>query len=328
MIKVAFFDTHAYEKIFFDDANRRHEMKINYLSCRLNAESAWRAKGSDAVCAFVNDELGEITLRVLKAEGIRLVALRCAGFDNVDMEAAARLGIQVVRVPSYSPHSIAEHATAMILNLARKISLSHERVHRGKYSLDGLLGFELFGKTVGVVGTGAIGSAFCKIMNGFGCKVKAFDLQPNEELQTKYHVSYTSLDHVLHDSDIISLHIPLNESTRHWFGAEMFGKMKPGCVFVNTGRGALIQTEALIDALKSRKISYAALDVYEKEAALFFQDQSDKILQDDLFARLLSFQNVLITPHQAFFTEEAMKEIASVTLRNIKESILQSLPVA
>jgi len=312
------FDSHSYDRDFFEHANREFEFKIEYHECQLNAETAWKAKGAEAVCVFVNDQVDDLTLEVLKELKVKTVALRCAGFDNVDMDHAKKLGIRVVRVAHYSPHSVAEHAVAMILSLSRKLNHSNERVRHGNYSLEGLLGFELHGKTVGILGTGGIGEIVAKIMHGFGCHVLAYDCKPNLLLEEQNQVCYQELNEVLVHSDIVSLHLPLDSSTRHILGKAQFDLMKTGSMLINIGRGGLVDSRALIDSLKSGKIGYAGLDVYEREAGMFFYNQSEAVLQDDVFARLLSFQNVLITPHQAFFTREALAEIALTTLKNIQ----------
>ena len=317
-MKLTLFDTHSYDREFFERENKNFKYKIEYLDCRLNAETAWKAKGSDAVCAFVNDSLDEMTLHLLKKMHIETVALRCAGYDNVAVPVAKALGIRILRVPSYSPHSIAEHAVALLLNLSRKLPCADDRMRRGNYSLEGLLGNEIFGRTIGVIGTGTIGTAFTKIMLGFGCQVIAYDPAISPELKGTKNFKYESLDYVIHKSDILSLHLPLTDSTRHLINQEVFSKMKKGRLLINTSRGGLIESRSLIEALKQGILAGAGLDVYENEKFLFFKDHSGDILQDDIFARLLAFQNVIITPHQAFFTQEAMSQIAHETLSNLK----------
>ncbi|MBC7397100.1 MAG: 2-hydroxyacid dehydrogenase [Bdellovibrionales bacterium] len=317
-MKIAVFNSHPYDREFLNQANQEFQFELTYHEVRLNQDTAELARGFDAVCVFVNDCVDEKTLTILKTLQVKTVALRCAGFDQVDLKAADSLGIRIVRVPSYSPHSIAEHAVALILGLNRKLCQAHDRVREGNYSLQGLLGFELRGKTVGVIGTGAIGSAFAQIMRGFGCKLLAYDVIPNEKLANELKIEYLSLDDLLQHSDMVSLHLPLNAANRNFFDARCFEKMKRGALFINTSRGPLVDTHALIQSLKSGKLGYAGLDVYDKEAEHFFCDQSDQILQDDALSRLLSFKNVLITPHQAFFTREALTEIAHTTLSNIK----------
>lgn len=316
-MKIAFFDSQSYDREFFDQANKRFNFKIDYLKCRLSGETAWMAKGAQAVCVSVHDCVDEVTLAVLKDLRVQTVALRCAGFDNVDLEKAKAFHIKVVRVPSYSPHSIAEHAVGLMLSLCRKICLANERVHHGNYSLDGLIGFEIHGKTVGILGTGEIGSAFAQIMHGFGCNIIAYDAKPNLMLEAKFQVRYLNLENILEEADILSLHLPLNSATRYILNSDNIQKLKSGCMVVNTGRGALIDSAALIVGLKTGKVGYAGLDVYENESFLFSEQNGSVVLQDDIFARLQSFQNVLITPHQAFLTKEALVEIALTTLKNL-----------
>lgn len=273
-------------------------------------------KGYDAVCVFVNDRLNAEVIAGLKENGIKLIALRCAGFNNVDLEAANQNGIKVVRVPAYSPHAVAEHAVALILTLNRKTHKAYNRVREGNFSLERLTGFDLYGKTVGVIGTGKIGQAFCNIMQGFGCKVLAFDLIEDKELALR-GIEYLPLMDVLQQSDVISLHCPLNEQTSHLINKQTIGMMKEGAMLINTSRGGLIDTVDVIEGLKSGRIGYLGLDVYEQEEKLFFKDLSENVIQDDLIMRLLSFPNVLITAHQGFFTEEALVQIAQTTLDNI-----------
>ena len=317
-MKITFYDSHPYDREFFDQANQKFQFVLEYHDVRLNSETASLARGASAVCVFVNDCVDEKTLEALRKLQVNTVALRCAGYDQVDLKAADRLGIRVVRVPRYSPHSVAEHAVALIMGLNRKICQTHERVAAGNYSLDGLLGFELRGKTVGIIGTGGIGSAFAQIMHGFGCKLTGYDLQKNANLERDYKLVYQSLESLIQHSDIISLHLPLTDKNRGFFNGDYFNQMKTGAMFINTSRGSLVDTQALIQALKSGKLGYAGLDVYDKEAGHFFCDQSNLILEDDALARLLSFKNLLLTPHQAFFTREALHEIAETTLLNIK----------
>ena len=317
-MKIAFFDTQAYDREFFDHANIDFNFEIEYHVCRLSGETAWMAKGASAVCVSVHDCVDEVTLAVLKDLEVKTIALRCSGFDNVNVEKAKELKIKVIRVASYSPHSIAEHAVGLILSLCRKIHLADDRVHHGNYSLEGLLGFELRGKTVGILGTGAIGSAFAQIMHGFGCKLVAYDQKPDAGLEAKFKVRYLTLNEVLAQSDILSLHLPLNNLTRKILNADCLERLKPGCLFVNTGRGALVDSAALVKGLKSGRLGYCGLDVYEKEATIFTGKISGAVQQDDVFARLQSFQNVLITPHLAFFTKEALTEIAVKTLTQLK----------
>jgi D-lactate dehydrogenase len=270
------------------------------------------------VCAFVNDHLDKKTLQTLAAGGTQLIALRSAGFNHVDLASAQTLGLRVARVPEYSPHAVAEHAVALILSLNRKIHRAYNRVREGNFSLNGLVGFDLNKKTVGVIGTGRIGSVMAKILSGFGCQVIAHDIVQNPQL-VEIGVKYVSLEEILRNSDIISLHVPLTPQTHHLIDERALALTKPGVMLINTGRGALIETSALIKSLKSGHIGSAGLDVYEEEEGLFFEDLSGQILQDDKLARLLTFPNVLLTSHQAFLTEEALGNIAQVTLQNISE---------
>ncbi len=315
-MKVAVFSTKPYDRKFFDEANAAMGHELLYFDARLTGTTAPLASGCEAVCAFVNDDLGAPVLETLKQGGLKWVALRCAGFNHVDLEAADRLGLAVVRVPAYSPHAVAEHTVALILGLNRKIYRAHNRVREGNFALHGLLGFDLYGKTVGIVGTGQIGVCVARIMQGFGCKVLAFDVQPSPEALA-LGVEYCPLDELLSEADILTLHCPLNSSTRKLIDAQAVARMKRGAMLVNTGRGGLVDTSAAIDGLKSGQIGYLGLDVYEEEANLFFEDRSGKVMQDDTFARLLTFPNVLITGHQAFFTREALEGIAATTLGNL-----------
>lgn len=313
-MKLAFFSTQAYDRTYFD--RYRGDVTIKYMAASLDETTVNLAQGSDAVCAFVNDRLNADVLQQLVALQIKLVALRCAGFNNVDLEAARALGVTVVRVPAYSPYAVAEHALALMLTLNRKTHKAYNRVREGNFSLDRLTGFDMHGKTVGVVGTGKIGQIMCNILIGLGCKVLAFDLvahAPTEALG----VAYVPLIDLLQQSDIVTLHCPLNEQTKHLINEDSIAHLKPGVMLINTSRGGLIDTRAAIHGLKSGKIGYLGLDVYEQEEKLFFHDLSESVIQDDRILRLLSFPNVLITAHQGFFTEEALTQIAQVTLRNI-----------
>lgn len=323
-MKIAFFSTKLYDRQFFDRYVSTHI--IIYFEAQLNEQTANLTAGCDAVCVFVNDKLDKPVIEQLKANGIQLIALRCAGFNNVDLEAAKANNIKVVRVPAYSPYAVAEHAAALILTLNRKTHKAYNRVREGNFSLERLTGFDLYGKTIGVIGTGKIGQAFCAIMLGFGCKVLAFDLIENKELAAK-GVDYLPLIDVLQQADILSLHCPLNEQTKQIINSETIGMMKEGVMLINTSRGGLIDTPVLIEALKNGKIGYLGLDVYEQEEKLFFNDLSENVIQDDVIMRLLSFPNVLITAHQGFFTEEALTQIAQVTLGNI-DAFEAGLPVS
>ena len=276
------------------------------------------ATGCNAVCVFVNDKLNEAVITGLKKLNVQLIVLRCAGFNNVNLDAAKSCGIAVARVPAYSPHAVAEHAVALILTLNRKTHKAYNRIREGNFSLERLTGFDLYGKTVGVIGTGKIGQAFCDIMLGFGCKVLAFDLIVHQPMAAK-GVEYLPLMDILQQSDIISLHCPLNEQTRQIINEHSLSLMKEGVMLINTSRGGLIDTKEVVKSLKSGRIGYLGLDVYEQEEKLFFNDLSENIIQDDLIMRLLSFPNVLITSHQGFFTEEALTQIAQTTLQNIDE---------
>lgn len=313
-MKIAFFSTKSYDREFFDHYVSTHE--IIYFEARLNKQTAALAAGCNAVCVFVNDKLSRNTIIELKKTGIQLIALRSAGFNNVDLEAAKENGIPVVRVPAYSPFAVAEHAVALMLTLNRKTHKAYNRVREGNFSLERLTGFDLHGKTVGVIGTGKIGQIFCDIMLGFGCNVLAFDMIVHQPTAAK-GVTYLPLVDIFEQADIISLHCPLNEQTKHMINEQTIGMMKEGVMLINTSRGALINTAAAIDGLKTGRIGYLGLDVYEQEEKLFFNDLSENIIQDDEILRLLSFPNVLITSHQGFFTEEALTQIAQITLENI-----------
>jgi D-lactate dehydrogenase len=313
-MKIAFFSTKSYDREFFDKYVSTH--KIIYFEAPLNEQTANLAAGCNAVCVFVNDKLNAAIIAELKKMGVQLIALRCAGFNNVDLAAAKLNDIKVVRVPAYSPHAVAEHAVALILTLNRKTHKAYNRVREGNFSLERLTGFDLYGKTVGVIGTGKIGESFCDIMLGFGCMVLAFDLIENKQLVAK-GVEYLPLADVFQQADIISLHCPLNEQTKHIINAQTVRMMKEGVMLINTSRGALVDTMTVIHALKTGRIGYLGLDVYEQEEKLFFNDLSENIIQDDVIMRLLSFPNVLITSHQGFFTEEALTQIAQTTLGNI-----------
>jgi D-lactate dehydrogenase len=291
---------------------------LSYFDSALNSDTTNLTIGYEGVCAFVNDKIDKKTIENLAKNGIKLIALRCAGFNNVDLEAAQENNIKIVRVPTYSPEAVAEHAVAMILTLNRKTHKVYNRVRESNFSLENLTGFNLFGKTVGVIGTGQIGVAFCKIMIGFGCEVIAYDVKKSEAL-AKIGVDYQTLNKVLKNSDIISLHCPLTKETHYLFDASAFSKMKNRAMLINTSRGALIKTEDAVEALKTGQIGYLGIDVYEQEENLFFKDLSESIVQDDLIQRLISFPNVLITPHQGFFTDEALTQIAIITMKNISD---------
>ena len=314
-MKLTFFSSQPYDRLFFERYNDTLGFELQFLDISLDEHTAALAKDADAVCVFVNDKVNASVVAILKEHGIKVIALRCAGFNNVDLEACRKNAIHVCRVPAYSPEAVAEHATAMILTLNRKTHKAYNRVREQNFSLNGLLGFNLHGKTVGVIGTGNIGKAFCRIMLGFGCSVKAFDLIANKEMES-IGVTYHPLIEVL-QSDIISLHCPLNEQTKHIIGAETIDYIKKGAMLINTGRGGLIDTKIIIQALKKGHIGALGMDVYEQEEKLFFRDLSSNIIQDDDIQRLMSFPNVLITAHQAFFTDEALSQIAITTLNNV-----------
>ncbi|MEX0701615.1 MAG: 2-hydroxyacid dehydrogenase [Planctomycetales bacterium] len=317
-MRIAFFNAKPYERAFFDRANAAAGHELHYLEPRLAEETAPLAEGYPAVCAFVNDSLSAAVLEVLAAGGTQLVALRSAGFNNVDLPAAERLEMTVVRVPAYSPYAVAEHAVGLILTLNRKIHRAHNRVRESNFSLDGLLGFDLHGRTVGVVGTGKIGEIFARIMHGFGCRLLGFDPRENPDC-VALGMRYVPLEALLAESDVVSLHCPLTPATRHLIDDAAVARMKPRAMLINTSRGAVIDTQAVIRGLKSGRIGYLGLDVYEEEEAVFFRDLSDQVIQDDQLARLMTFPNVIITGHQAFFTEEALANIAATTLANVDE---------
>lgn len=315
-MKVAVFSAKPYDQESLTHANLPHGHEFQFFEFRLNHTNAILAQGFDAVCCFVNDHLDRETLSQLHAVGVRLIALRCAGFNNVDLAAADELGLVVVRVPRYSPYAVAEHSVALILDLNRNIHRSYNRVREGDFSLHGLLGFDLNGKTVGVIGTGRIGEIFARIMLGFGCRVIAYSPEASPECLA-LGVEYKTLPELLSEVDILSLHCPLTPESHHLINAERIGLMKPGVMIINTSRGALIDTHAAIDGLKAGRIGYLGLDVYEEEEELFFENLSNRVLQDDIFARLLTFPNVTVTGHQAFFTHEALTNIAQTTLDNL-----------
>ena len=312
---VAVFSTKPYDRRFLEAAaGDRH--RLTFLEARLTSETAVLARGAGAVCAFVNDQIDETVLTEFKALGVRLVALRSAGFNNVDLAAAGRLGVAVGRVPAYSPEAVAEHAVAMMLSLNRHLHRAHARVREGNFALDGLLGFNLHGRTVGVVGTGQIGAAVIRIMLGFGCRVLAYDPYPNPKVDA-LGARYMPLDELLAASDIVTLHCPLTPETRHLIDATAIRRMRRGAMLINTSRGAMVDTPAVIEALKDGALGHLGLDVYEEEAGVFFEDRSDRVMRDDVLARLLTFPNVLVTGHQGFFTAEALTAIAETTIANI-----------
>lgn len=318
MIKVAFFDTKEYDKKLFDEYNKSYGYDITYLESKLNSETAPLAKGYDVVCIFVNDIVDEKTTKILKECGVKLIALRCAGFNNVDMKNIDE-SIKVVRVPAYSPYAVAEHAVALLLAVNRKIYKAYQRTKKYNFTLNGLLGFDIHGKTVGVIGTGKIGKCFINIMKGFGANVIAYDIYKDEKIANELGFEYVELDELYSKSDIISLHCPLTEENTKMINAESMAKMKDGVYIINTSRGKLIDTDSLIEKLEEEKIGGLCLDVYEEEAEFFLNDLSNSYTRDKELSTLLSMPNVIITSHQAFFTKEALHKIASDTCENIKE---------
>jgi len=316
-MKIAVFSTKPYDKEYFDKYKNQHDFDFVFFKTALNKNTASLTADVDAVCVFVNDKVGKDTIEILAQNKVKLIALRCAGYNNVDIEAAQNHQIKVVRVPAYSPEAVAEHALALILTLNRKTHKAYNRVREGNFSLNNLIGFNLHGKTIGVIGTGQIGATFCRIIQGFGCKIIAYDIVKSKELET-LGIDFQPLEKVFQQADIISLHCPLNPHTKHIINKKSLALMKDGVMIINTSRGALINTADVIQALTDRKVGYLGIDVYEQEENLFFEDLSEIIIQDDLILRLNSFPNVLITSHQAFFTKEAMHEITTTTLNNIK----------
>lgn len=314
---VACFDTNPYDQESFSADVLSRELDIQFLEHRLNSQTALSAQGCKAVIAFVNDHLDARTLQKLADIEVSLLALRSAGFNNVDLKEAKRLELHVVRVPAYSPHAVAEHAMALLLTLNRKIHRAYNRIREHNFSLNGLVGFDLFGKTVGIIGTGKIGKTFAQIVSGFGCKILCHDPFPDLEWAASRAIHYQPLEEVLVHSDILSLHAPLLPETTRLMNQDRFGRMKPGAILVNTSRGKLIDTAAAIVALKSGHLGGLALDVYEEEEGIFFEDLSGQILKNDELSLLLSFPNVLITAHQAFLTREALASIAHITLENV-----------
>jgi D-lactate dehydrogenase len=314
-MKVAIFSAKKYDREFLSAANgSRHELR--FFEPHLNEETVGLAAGLDVACVFVNDQVNAAVIATLESLGVRLIALRCAGYNNVDLSAATKHGIIVVRVPAYSPYAVAEHAIALMLALNRKVHRAYNRVREGNFALDGLVGFDMHGKTVGVIGTGQIGTVVTQILTGFGCPTLAFDPFPNATCRS-VGVRYVALDELFAQSDIITLHCPLTPENKHLINRQALNKMKNGVMLINTSRGALLDTLAIIQGLKSSKLGYLGLDVYEEEERIFFEDRSGLILSDDVFARLLTFPNVIITGHQAFFTQEALLNISATTIDNI-----------
>lgn len=320
-MKIGFFDTHKFERRVFEEENAKLQQphEISFVEARLTPETALLGRGSPAICAFVNDVVSREVVQTLSDGGLKLIALRSAGFNHVDLVACKEFGVRVVRVPAYSPHAVAEHALCLILALNRKIHRSYQRVRELNFSLEGLVGFDLYGKTVGVVGTGKIGAVFATVMRGLGCRVLVYDVVRDEGLVKEHGVEYVSLDELYRSSDVISLHVPLRPETHHIIDGKAIEQMKSGVMLINTGRGGLIDTKALIEGLKTGKIGAAGLDVYEEEEGVFFFDLSDRVLLDDTLARLLTFPNVLVTAHQAFLTTEALSQIAATTLGSVSD---------
>jgi D-lactate dehydrogenase len=315
-MRIAVFSTKPYDITFLERANQAHQHELVFFEARLGPQTTALADGCDAVCVFVNDVVNAEVLATLARAGVRLIALRCAGFNNVDLEAAAGHGLAVVRVPAYSPHAVAEHTLALVLALNRHIHRAYARVREGNFALDGLMGFDLHDRTAGVIGTGRIGALVAHLLRGFGCRVLAHDVTPNPDC-VRDGVEYVSLERLLQESDVVTLHCPLMPDTYHLINEAALARMKPGVMLINTSRGALLDAGAAIHALKSGQLGALGLDVYEEEADMFFEDLSNRVLRDDVFARLLTFPNVLITGHQAFFTAEALTAIAETTLENV-----------
>lgn len=315
-MKTIVYSFHKFEKPYFEKANTR-KMEMHFIETKLSAETAPLSAGYDAVCLFVSDDASAQVLEKLSENGIRFIALRSAGYNNVDVEKAKQLGILVARVPAYSPFSVAEHAVALMLALNRKLIRSHYRIMEQNFSLDGLTGFDMNGKTVGIIGTGKIGTTIARILHGFGCHLLAFDKIENKEIKQKYQVEYTDCESLCKQSDIITLHLPLNKETKYLIDNSCISMMKPGVMLINTSRGGLINTKDVVQALKRGHIGYFGMDVYEEEGGLFFEDHSEDILQDDTIARLMTFQNVLITSHQGFLTETSLKNISETTMHNL-----------
>ncbi len=317
-MKIAFFSSKPYDKTFFEAENKNYGFELNFYETHLGPHIVNAIEDEQAVCVFVNDKVNRQVIEILAKKGVKIIALRCAGFNNVDLEAAKEFGIKVCRVPAYSPEAVAEHTMAMLLTLNRKTHKAYNRVREQNFALNGLLGFNPFQKTIGIVGTGKIGKAFVNIAKGFGCKIIAYDLYPDQELMNN-GVEYVELDKLFKSSDIISLHCPLTPENHYMINQETIAMMKDGVTIINTSRGGLINTHEAIEALKNHKIGYLGIDVYEQEEKLFFKDLSAEIIQDDMIQRLMSFPNVLVTAHQAFFTQEALEQISEITMRSISE---------
>lgn len=321
MERIVFFGAKSYDRESFNKVNEKFGFELKYFKAHPTLDNVSLTQGATAVCVFVNDPVNADIVRAMADHGVKLIALRCAGYNNVDLQAAAEVGIRVVRVPAYSPHAIAEYALALMLAADRHIPRAVTRTRDGNFSLQGLLGFDLYGKTLGVIGTGKIAKVLVRMLSGFGMTILGYDPYPDEEFALVNAMQYVTLDELFQRSDIITLHCPLTPETRYVINAESIAKMKDGVMIVNTGRGQLIDTNALIEGLKSRKVGSAALDVYEEEGNYFYEDTSDAVIVDDTLARLLSFNNVYVTSHQAFFTREALHNIANTTLRNVKDFV-------
>lgn len=315
-MKIACFSTKSYDRESFDRFLSDSDHSFSYFEAKLDKHTVSLAEGHEGICTFVNDPIDAAIIKRLSHLGIKLIALRCAGYNQVDLQAAAGHGIKIVRVPAYSPEAVAEHAFALILTLARKTHKAYNRVRENNFSLEGLTGVNIHGKTIGVIGTGAIGRAFCRIATGFGCQILAYDISENEEMK-QLGVKYLPINEVLSNSHIISLHCPLTPQTHHLINSESIAHMQNGVALINTSRGALIETKAVIKALKTKKIGYLGIDVYEQEENIFFKNLSEEIMQDEHISRLMTFPNVLVTGHQAFLTKEALEQISKTTIGNI-----------
>ena len=316
--KIAFFGAKPYDIASFDKVNEKYNYDIRYYKGHLNPNNVVLTQDTDAVCIFVNDTADAAVIDAMVDNGVKLLALRCAGFNNVDLKAA-KGKLPVVRVPAYSPYAVAEYSLALMLSLNRKIHRAYWRTRDGNFSLNGLMGFDMHGKTIGIIGTGKIAKILIRLLKGFGMRILAYDLYPDMKFAGEEGISYVSLDELYRESDIISLHCPLTDQTKYMIDKDSIDKMKEGVMIINTGRGLLINTNDLIEGLKEKKIAAAGLDVYEEEGEYFYEDKSDKIIDDDVLARLLSFNNVIVTSHQAFFTNEALHNIAETTLQNIED---------
>ncbi len=324
-MKITFFSAKSYDKEFFVNGNKSFGFELSFFETHLGPHIVQALEPSEAICVFVNDKVNAGVIKVLAEKGVKVIALRCAGYNNVDLDAAKQYQIHVCRVPAYSPEAVAEYALAMILTLNRKTHKAYNRVREQNFALHGLLGFTMKGKTVGVIGTGNIGAEFCKIMLGMGCHVIAYDVKENAELINK-GIQYLPLEEILKRSDIVSLHCPLMPQTHHLINARTLGIMKKGAMLINTSRGGLIDTPAVIDSLKNQHLGYLGIDVYEQEEKIFFRDLSENIIADETLQLLMSFPNVLLTAHEAFFTKEALDQITQVTLTNIQKLLLNEIP--